>query len=145
MYVETYVGICHTYVRALSAVLTEVIDNGIFYFVSHELRVTEVFGINNCVNGESGLEIENVFPLVVSYGVINFVGCCGIKMFQRFEYAYGSAQRVVCAIHHGGVSCEVNHAPSFLYVLRACFGKLLYQEVFHSLECLGYEFEFLFH
>ena len=145
MDVETYVGISHGDVGALADGLTEVVDNGVLHLVGDKLGVAEVFRVDNGVDGECGVGVQDVAPLVMPHGLVDLVGRSGGEVLERLENPYGGAQEVVGAVHHGRIAGEIDYAASFLYIFCADSGELIGQDAFQSLKGFGYQFEFLFH
>ena len=78
------------YRGALSCLFTEIVHNGVFYFVGYELRVTELVRENHSVYGNTFIFIQEVFPHNGLDSFVNFIGMLRLKMFDGFQDADGS-------------------------------------------------------
>ena len=137
MDVQCHIGMVDAYRGALSCLFTEIVHNGIFYFIGHELGVTEFVRENHSVYGKTFIFIQEVFPCNGFDSFVNFVGILRLKMFNGFQDADGSTQAEVCLIHHFFIAHKGYHASSYFYIAGSQLGEFFCQYFFQSLESLG--------
>ena len=93
---SVHIGMVDAYRGALSCLFTEIVHNGVFYFVGYELGVTELVRENHSVYGKTFIFIQEVFPRNGLDSFVNFIGILRLKMFDGFQDADGSTQAEVC-------------------------------------------------
>ena len=108
--VETHVGVGDANGGAFAGGFSEEIDDGIFDFICHELRVAELFGIDDGVHDEGGVQINEVIPAHLSDGIIDLICILCLKMSDGFQNPDGSSKTEVGTVEHSLVAGEGNHA-----------------------------------
>ena len=67
MDVQCHIGMVDAYRGALSCLFTEIVHNGVFYFVGYELGVTELVRENHSVYGKTFIFIQEVGRRMVAF------------------------------------------------------------------------------
>ena len=137
MDIQTDVGIGDTDIGAFAVLLAEIVHDGVFHFIGHELRMTELLGIDYRVDRKSRFQIEKIVPFHAAHGVVDIVGISCLKSFDGFQNSDGGAQAEVGAVHHCLVARKRHHAPSDFDVVGTELGQFLRQNLFKALEGFG--------
>ena len=104
--VQQYVRIIDTDRRTFSGFLAEIVHNRIFHFIRNELRMAELIAEHHCVDSESLVNIEIIFPSNGLYLVINFVSILRCEVLDRFQDADSGTKAEISLIHHTFISGE---------------------------------------
>ena len=145
MNIEQNIRIVKTHRRAFTSLVTEIVNNGILYFISHELGVTEFIRKHHRIYGETLFGIQIFLPIYSLYIIVHFISRLCLEMFDGFKDSDSGAQTEICFIQHGLVSCESHHTVPNLNIAGAQLRQFLCQNLFQSLKSLSYQLEFLLH
>ena len=145
MDVQLQVGIGYRDVRALSCLLTELVDNGILHLIADKLRVTEFLGEYHGIHGERLGGLQVLAPVYLHDGIVDIVGAQSLESVDGLQYLDGSAQLEISAIHHLFVTGKRHHATACLHVVGTQLGQFFRQHGLQSHEGLGNQFELLLH
>ena len=84
MDVQADVRVGNGYVRTLSCLLTELINDSVLDFISDELRVAELLRENDRVNGEGRFQIQVFRPVHRFDTLVDIIGRKCLEMFDWF-------------------------------------------------------------
>ena len=121
------------------------VHNGILHLICHKLGVTELIREHDGINGKTLGIIQVLFPFDGLHAFIDFIGIVGLKMFNGFQDADGSAQAEVCLIHQSLVASKGYHTVTDLNVTGSQLSKFFCQYFFQSVEGFGNQLEFFLH
>ena len=85
MYINVEVRVADTYRRTFLILLDEVVNDGIFGPISHELGVVKVLRVNDRIDGKGLVQGDVFFPLDLFDLFINRVCIFGLEMIDRFQ------------------------------------------------------------
>ena len=117
VHIESYVGIGNADVGSFTRLLPKLVYDGILHLVRYELRVFELLGKDDGVNGEGLVEREVLLPVYGLDLLVDVVGRQGLEVADRFEDAYGGTQLEVGSVHGFLVACKRNHPSPYLDIV----------------------------
>ena len=114
MNVYIQVGVADANRWALIELLDEIVYNRILRAISYKLRVIEILGIDNRIDGEGLVERQILLPFDLFHLFIDGVGIFGLEMIDRLQDTKSRAAMEIRLVKQFFVSCERYHAAAYL-------------------------------
>ena len=141
MYVYIYVRTVDADGGAFTVPVVEIVGNSVFHPVCDEFGVPKYFGVDHGVDGKRHIGRKILIPFDLFGFGIDRIGVGGFEAADRFEDTQGGTAAEVCFIHQCFISSERDHAAACLHIGGLQQGQFIGQDVFQSLQGLGYHVE----
>ena len=89
---QTDVRIGNADIGTLTCLFAELVDNGILYLISYKLRMAELLGKDNGVDGKGLVDSDVFAPVNVLDTFIDIVSRESLKMLDGFQNTDGGVQ-----------------------------------------------------
>ena len=145
MDIQLHVRILDTYGRPLVVFLHEMVGDGVLSLIGEELRMTEVFGMDDSVDREGFLRVQILGPIHRLNDLVDLIRISCGKLMDRLKNAQSGAASEISLIHHLLVAIKADTPCDGLNLLSSHLSQFLCQYILQALKGLGNHFKTICH